>query len=73
MNETLPIKIIPKQYPQLALLCWDRELLEPISEHEALELYQARWDYIDENDFSDEEKIFLKKLMNQFNNGNLYV
>lgn len=57
-----------EQYPQLNQILWDNhaKLIEP---ERALQAYESRWRYIDEQDFLADEKKLLQQLIAEYGNG----
>ena len=61
-------KINRAHYHELNLLLWDmhQKFIEPKL---ALELYERRWGYVDQNKLIKKERNLIKRLTNEFGNG----
>jgi hypothetical protein len=59
-------------YPQLALLAWNRAVRD-IAGEEALALYEANWRFVDEAAMATHEKVLLDRLTRQYGRGVLNV
>ncbi|HZR02940.1 MAG TPA: hypothetical protein VFA81_07200 [Burkholderiales bacterium] len=60
------------QYPNLALLCWNRAE-RTISEQEALALYEANWRFVDVEGLSAHERALIDRLVREVGNAVLLV
>lgn len=68
-----PMTIRIQDYPQLALITWQRRADSELSEEEALALYEANWRYVDQASMSADEKALLQRLVVQYGHGVLNV
>ncbi len=59
-------------YPQLALLCWNRSL-RIMEEPEVLQLYETGWRFIEQDQLVPSERSLITRLVNQYGNGVLNV
>jgi len=66
-------KILINQYPQLHLICWNRDEDRLVTPEEALSLYERNWKYVDESALSDDEKALIDRLVEKHGNGILNV
>ena len=64
--------ILVDDFPELALICWNRQN-RLTDEEEAFRLYEAGWRYVDQTRLSLHERKFIQKLMNTYGNGVLNV
>lgn len=55
-------------YPQLALIAWNRKVRE-ITEEEALALYEANRQWVDRALMDDRERSFLDRLVTELGRG----
>ena len=72
MNSIIP-NIRISDYPQLAMICWNRNQEGFVLEDEALALYERNWIWIDKNDLNESEKNLINKLVKAYGNGVLLV
>lgn len=70
MNEVPTIRI--DDYPELALLAWNRVVRE-VAEDEALALYEANWRFVDVEHLLPVERALIDRLANQYGHGVLNV
>jgi hypothetical protein len=68
VNDTLKID----DYPQLALLAWNRAVRE-ISGEEAFGLYERNWRFVDTALLTPEEAALINRLKDQYGHGILNV
>lgn len=59
-------------YPQLALLCWNRGL-RVMDEPEVLQQYEAGWRFIEQDQLVPSERALITRLVNLYGNGVLNV
>ena len=64
MNETIDIR----DYPELALLCWNRAG-HSIAREDAFRLYEREWRLIDPNAMIEAERTLLRQLIDEFGHG----
>lgn len=67
------MRIETDDYPQLRLLCWNRDGSKTISGEDALALYEANWRHIDQDALTPEERKLLQTLAAEYGNGVLNV
>ena len=65
-----PIKI--DDYPQLALLAWNRAI-RVIDAEEAFALYEGNWRFVDQATLTPAEAALIRTLTDQFGHGVLNV
>lgn len=68
MSDTLVID----NYPQLALLAWNRVVRE-ITGEEAFALYERNWRFVDKGYLTNNEAALIDRLMTQYGHGVLNV
>lgn len=68
MSDTLVID----NYPQLALLAWNRVVRE-ITGEEAFALYERNWRFVDKGCLTNNEAALIDRLMTQYGHGVLNV
>lgn len=68
MNDTLRID----DFPQLALLAWNRALRE-ITGEEAFALYERNWRFVDAEHLTTTEAALIERLTTQYGHGVLNV
>ncbi|WP_205913629.1 hypothetical protein [Rhizobium leguminosarum] len=61
--------IVPKEYPSLESLCWNRSKTTPIDRETAWALYRANWRFIYQDDLTAEERALIESLEVDFGNG----
>jgi hypothetical protein len=66
------VTITIDDYPQLALLCWNRAL-RVMEEPEVLQLYEAGWRFIEQDQLVPSERALITRLVNRYGNGVLNV
>lgn len=59
-------------YPQLALLAWNRAVRE-MDEEEAFALYEGNWRFVDVEHLTSGEAALINRLIQQYGNGALNV
>ena len=57
-----------EDYPNLALLCWNREV-EYMGREDAFRLYERNWRLVDESELSPTEENFIDSLKKEFGHG----
>lgn len=70
--ETTTDIICIDDYPQLAVLAWNRAVRD-IDGEEALALYEANWRFVDEAAMTAHERVLLDRLVRQYGRGVLNV
>jgi hypothetical protein len=61
--------IIPADFPELALLLWNRDLARPLSASDAFAIYERNWRFVDQTRLTNRETQFIRDLTNAFGNG----
>lgn len=61
--------IVPKDYPQLGLLAWNRDAARPIPREEAFELYERNWRHVDVDHLTPGEADLINELTQEFAQG----
>jgi hypothetical protein len=54
--------VIPAEYPELRLLAWSRDPATPITDEEALSLYEASWRQVDRDALCPGERRLIEDL-----------
>lgn len=70
--ETKADMICIDDYPELALLAWNRAVRN-ISGEEALALYEANWRFVDQTRMTDKERDLIARLVRQYGHGVMNV
>jgi hypothetical protein len=65
--------IIPRDFPELRMLVWNRDDARPIAPDEALALYERNWRYVDAEHMTEREAKLVEYLVEEFGNGLLLV
>jgi len=65
--------IVPADFPELAMLAWNRDPTRPIAPEEALALYERNWRHVDKEHLTPEEARLIHDLAEEFGNGVLLV
>lgn len=61
--------VIPKDFPQLGLLLWNRDLSRPIRAREAFALYENNWRHVDVERLTASEAALIERLKQDYGNG----
>jgi hypothetical protein len=67
--ETRHRTIVPAEYPELALLAWNRDPARPIDAAEAFALYERNWRHVDPSRLTLHEAELIRELIHDFGNG----
>lgn len=59
-------------YPQLALLGWNRKVRK-IAQEEAFALYEANWRFVEQSEMTVDERLLVKRLMEDYGRGVMNV
>lgn len=62
-------QIIPADYPELQLICWQRDSGKPVTEAQAFGLYERNWRYVDQARLSKAEADLIEYLKQKYGNG----
>lgn len=62
-----------QDYPQLALICWNRDKTARIDDAEALALYELNWDLVDRKAIGPAETVLIERLTREYGSGILNV
>ena len=65
--------IVPAEFPELAMLVWNRDPTRPIPPEEALALYERNWRHVDKEHLTPEEARLVHELVEEFGSGVLLV
>ena len=65
--------IVPKDYPELAFLCWNRDPARPITGKEALALYERNWRWVRRDRLTLAERNLIDWLVARHGRGVLLV
>jgi hypothetical protein len=63
--------VTPADWPELALLAWNRDPARPIPGAEALSLYEANWRHVDRTALTPGERELIQALADQYGHGHL--
>lgn len=70
MRTKTPHKVVvPAEYPELALLAWNRDPACPIAAEEAFALYERNWRHVDTNRLTPREATLIRELTDPFGHG----
>jgi len=61
--------IIPADFPELALLLWNRDLARPVLASDAFAIYERNWRFVDQARLTKREAQFIRDLTEAFGNG----
>ncbi|MCR6634982.1 hypothetical protein [Devosia sp.] len=61
--------IVPKDFPELGMLAWNRDAARPIDREEAFELYERNWRHVDAEHLTVEEAELIEDLTEEFGHG----
>jgi hypothetical protein len=65
--------IVPAEFPELRMLVWNRDPMRPIAGHEALQIYERNWRFVDVEHLTESEATLIERSKDQFGNGVLLV
>ena len=65
--------IVPKDFPELGMLVWNRDNARPIEREEAFELYERNWRHVDAEHLTPAEARLIEALAQEFGQGHLLV
>jgi len=65
--------IVPKDFPELGMLVWNRDAARPIDRKEAFELYERNWRHVDAENLTPAEAQLIEALTEEFGHGHLLV
>jgi hypothetical protein len=65
--------IVPKDFPELGMLAWNRDPARPIPRDEALALYERNWRHVDAEHLTAAEAELIEELAEEFGHGHLLV
>lgn len=65
--------IVSAEFPELAMLAWNRDPTRPIPPEEALALYGRNWRHVDKEHLTPEEVRLIHDLTEEFGSGVLLV
>jgi hypothetical protein len=60
---------VPAEFPELAMLAWNRNPERPIPGEEALALYERNWRHVDKDHLTPREAELIHELAEEFGNG----
>ena len=63
--------MIPRDFPELALLAWNRDPARPIPAEEALGLYETNWRHLDVARLGPDETALIEALTAEYGRGSL--
>lgn len=62
-----------RNYPQLRLICWNRDPEMELDDAEAFALYERNWRLVDASSLSEEERQLIERLTRDCGNGVMNV
>ncbi len=66
-----PLTVVPRDYPELALLAWNRNPTRPIPAEEAFGLYEGNWRHVDVDHLTPREADLIEVLVMEHGHGHL--
>lgn len=63
--------VVPKDFPGLNMLVWNRDPARPIEREVALALYERNWRFVDVQNLAPTEAALIKGLVAEFGHGHL--
>ena len=69
MNFYRDTRIDPREFPELAMLLWNRDVARPLTPEEAFELYERNWRYVDTNRMTIKEWDLVESLREHYGKG----
>jgi hypothetical protein len=69
MKIDLDATIIPAEFPELALLVWNRDGARPIGARDAFSIYERNWRFVDVSRLTASEAELIRDLTDTFGNG----
>jgi hypothetical protein len=66
-----PSTVVPRDYPELSLLAWNRDPSRPISAVEAFGIYEGHWRHLDASRLEPHEADLIEALVETFGQGQL--
>lgn len=64
-------QIVPKDFPELGMLVWNRDDARPIEREEAFEIYELNWRHVDVEHLTPAEARLIEALTQEFGQGHL--
>ncbi|HEY0918587.1 hypothetical protein [Devosia sp.] len=61
--------IVPKDFPELGLLVWNRDVARPIPREEAFAIYERNWRHVDAGRLTPAEAYLIEELTHEFGHG----
>lgn len=61
--------IVPRDFPELKMLVWNRDDARPIPREDALALYERNWRHVDAEHLTEREAKLIDELVNEFGHG----
>lgn len=68
-----PRTIVPKEFPELALLVWNRDPTRSIAADEAFALYERNWRHVDKNRLTPREHALIHALAAACGHGHMLI
>ena len=65
--------VVPRDFPELEALVWNRDPLRPIDGEEAFALYERNWRHVDKAQLTPRELALIQELTEKFGRGHLLV
>ena len=62
-------EIVPAEFPELAMLVWNRDPARPISAADAFALYERNWRHVDKEHMTPAEADLVRELADAFGHG----
>ena len=61
--------VVPREYPELGLLAWNRDVARAIPAEEAFRLYERNWRHVHKEGMTYKERGLVADLVQQFGHG----
>ena len=61
--------VIPREYPELGLLAWNRDVARPMPAEDAFHLYERNWRHVRPADMIPREQVLVADLVERFGHG----
>ncbi|GAA2884382.1 hypothetical protein GGQ99_005123 [Aminobacter niigataensis] len=65
--------IVPKDFPELKMLMWNRDCARPMPADEVFALYERNWRFVDRARLTAEETLLIAELTEEFGHGHMLV
>ncbi|AOG03088.1 hypothetical protein [Bosea sp. RAC05] len=71
MGQIADNMIVPKDFPELGKLVWNRDPARPIEREIAFALYERNWRFVDTQNLTPNEARLIKDLADEFGHGHV--